>query len=67
MKRQKCNYLLNPKQKYLQGEAANAMSKLRVGQATKNVFVDRSAEPVGAHCDGKIANEWNIEMKHVQT
>ena len=27
----------------------------------------RSAKPMGAHWDGKIANEWNIGVKHIQT
>ena len=25
------------------------------------------AEPMGAHWDGKIANEWKIGVKHIQT
>ena len=49
------------------GEAGNAISKLCTGQATKTVLVDRSAEPLGAHWDAEIANEYNIETKHVQT
>ena len=49
------------------GEAGNAISKLCTGKATKNVLVDRSAEPLGAHWDAEIANEYNIETKHVQT
>ena len=45
------------------------------GQLTKNVLPGGSAEPVGAHWDGKITNEWNIgtelcpnitKLKHVE-
>ena len=39
------------------GEAGNAISKLCVGRATKNVYVDRSAEPFVAHWDGEKADE----------
>ena len=45
------------------------------GQLTKNVLPGGSAEPVGAHWDGKITNEWSngnetwpniTKLKHVQ-
>ena len=34
--------------------------------ATKNVLVDHSAETLGSHWDGEIANERNIATKPVQ-
>ena len=48
-------------------KASNAINKLCAGQATKNVLVDHSAEPLRVHWDGEMANEQNIEAKHVQT
>ena len=38
-------------------EAGNAISKLCAGQATENVLVDCSAEPLGAHWVEEMANE----------
>ena len=38
------------------GKASNKISKLCTSQATKNVLVDGSAEPVGAYWDGEKAN-----------
>ena len=49
------------------GDAGYANSKLYVGQATKNVLMDCSTEPVGALWDGKMAKTRNIGMKHIQT
>ena len=34
---------------------------------TRNVLVDHSAEPAGAHWNGKMTKTWNIGMKHIQT
>ena len=48
------------------GEVGNAISKLCAGQATKNVLVNGSAEPVGAHWDGEKANGSSSETKPVQ-
>ena len=38
------------------GEASDAISKLYAGQATKNVLVIGSAEPMGAHWDREKEN-----------
>ena len=35
-------------------------------RATKNVLGDLSAETLGSHWDGEIANERNIGTKHIQ-
>ena len=40
--------------------AVHAIRKLCPGHATKNVLVGLSAEPVRAHWDRNIVNEWNI-------
>ena len=40
------------------GEAGNAMGKLCVGQATKIVWVDRSAEPFVVYWDGEMAKNY---------
>ena len=72
---QKCNSLWKTNHKYLWGEAGHTISKLCAGQLTKNVLPGRFAEPVGAHWDEKIKNEWNIanelcpniiKLKHVE-
>ena len=47
--------------KSLSGEAGHGNNELCAGQATKNVLVDCSAEPVGAHWDRMIAKTRNIE------
>ena len=39
------------------GEASNAISKLWASQTTKNGLVNRSAEPLGAHCHEEMANK----------
>ena len=39
------------------GEAGKVTSKLCADQATKNRFVDRSAGPLGVHCDEEMANK----------
>ena len=39
------------------GEAVYAISKLCAGRATKNVQVDRSAEPFVTHWDEEMANK----------
>ena len=53
----------------------SAIKKFYTGQVTKNVLVGCSAESLGAHSGGKIANEWNIgnetcpdiiKLKHVK-
>ena len=54
------------KNKIVGGEASNAITKLCASRATKNIKVDRSAEPLGAHWDAEMANEYNIETKHIQ-
>ena len=46
-KQAKKQLFVENKKKYLSGEAGYAISKLCAGQATKNVLVDRSAEPYG--------------------
>ena len=48
------------------GEVGNAISKLCTAWPTKHVWVDSSSEPFVAHWDGEVANEWNIEKKHLQ-
>ena len=72
---QKCNSLWKTNHKYLWGEVGHTISKLCAGKLTKNVLPGRSAEPVGAHWDGKITNEWSngnetcpniTKLKHVQ-
>ena len=67
--------VLKPKQKYLWAEAGHPNSKLCASQATKNGLVDRSAEPEGAHWDGKMVKKMEprnetysdiiITLKHV--
>ena len=47
--------------KSLSDEAGHGNNELCAGQATKNVLVDCSAEPVGAHWDRMIAKTRNIE------
>ena len=49
------------------GEAGNAISKLCAGQATKNKWVGRSAETLGAHWDEEMAEKGNMETKSVRT
>ena len=48
-------------------EVGNGISKLCTSQATKNVLLDCSVEPLEAHCDREIANGKNIAIKHAQT
>ena len=45
------------------GKAGNTIGKLCAGRATKIVWVDRSAEPLVVHWDGRMANEsWKRNM-----
>ena len=50
----------------LWGEAGHRISKLCIGQATKNVLMHRFAEPAGAAWKGGVTNEWNMGVKHIE-
>ena len=53
--------------KICDGYAGYTIIKLCANQATKNVLVDRSPEPLATHLNGEKKNGWNIETKHDQT
>ena len=45
--------------------ARQVIRKMCADQATKNVWVDCSAKPLGKHWDYERENRWKIEMKHL--